>query len=1396
MGTGVGLYLDHDPVNATEAVPKQYLDNNYSTNTQGDARWVNVTGDTMTGPLGIADTSSSPLVILGNPVMPGIPPPAPSVRFIGAHNNDGMFLVDAFGNGGSGGGGFFMARSTGGDAGAPGAVAAGQRMGGLRFSGYGTTGYGTARAVIQAFAAETFTDAAQGVYFSFLTTAIGTATPLERLRLTDAGALLLQVGDPTQPLQAVPKQYLDNNYSTNAQGDARWVNVSGDTMTGQLNIANNNSALSFKDASGGDVRFIVGSDNHLGVYSTGSAGATNVVILDFYARNDSPLVTFSQSTTFSKDVTLWGTLTSNSSINLNNGVGNDPNDRSRGITLWGPTVGTGYGFAVTAYTLNYAVQGGSQSRHDFYSDTDLLFRVGGDQVQLYRPMILARDPIAAMEAVTLQYLTANTISAGGGDARWVNVTGDTMTGLLGIAAPDTPTTAQLVLNPTATGAVRLESKIRFYGSFDYAGDTTPRFAASIRGGFQGGAWGSEHLDIWVSNQTNDANTDANQSRVARFNLNGLTLANGLSVGGDSGLHNVFLDGNMGIIYRGLSGATQRWVGFGYNGALNLYIDGAYTSDLATTAWVDGAYLRLTGGNVTGHTTFSGANPQISLNSTTGDYRSLSFETNGLWRWHFTVTAGESTGNVGSDFTISRMGDNGSPIDAPLRIMRNSGRMYLQSGNDPMEILSPAGTGARYRSTINGLRTWSAGTWTDGSYSIGDESAAQLRLTIDTSGNTTLNGGLTVAARSTLNGIWLNNHVSNTATDLTGGIDMYGGSYGFSITGGTLNIIAGGAVWFYPAGTQIAAFNNVGLSFVSGTTVVLGRDPSAAMEAATKQYVDSRARLYTNVKDYGATGNGSTDDTTAIQNAVNVAGAHTVFFPAGTYRTTASIYLAAGVSVLGVGPASVIAVAATQWTFVLSFSTATDAHVEISHLTIAPTAANCVGVGATLANFVSIHDVTFAGTAANAINLDRCAWYAIEDCFVTSSMNYLGGPVICQDTTSANGSAIGGNGTITRVRFAPMTGSPYGQRDACIRLSSQPTTNVRECYCAWGAYGAGPVSFIIIENQCQGNIIAENIALGMDFGILIQPGAMANAVMPAYITVTQNAIDSFGSIACFVAGTASLQAESITIIDNYFTEPQSECTAAAISAGGTGYTVGNILTGPAVPAAQEGAQVLLQVTAVSGGVISGVSVYNRGLTQTPPANPVAFTGGSGSGARFNLTYSTAGYCMLLLYANNSSVKGNFCLGYGGNRYGAGIVVQSVLNIIISGNRCNSLNIGMYCLDANCANMIITHNNLYINNIDFGGPAPIFSILQDNIGVPWISGTPALPATGVEVTNLAPYPNEILITGGVVYGITVNGVGLQLTGGAQWTAPIILTLRPQHAIAVAYTSPPTWTWIPML
>jgi len=74
----------------------------------------------------------------------------------------------------------------------------------------------------------------------------------------------------------------------------------------------------------------------------------------------------------------------------------------------------------------------------------------------------------------------------------------------------------------------------------------------------------------------------------------------------------------------------------------------------------------------------------------------------------------------------------------------------------------------------------------------------------------------------------------------------------------------------------------------------------------------------------------------------------------------------------------------------------------------------------------------------------------------------------------------------------------------------------------------------------------------------------------------------------------------------------------ISSGGTGYTAGDVLTivgGTAVTTAAQ-----LTVSTVSSGVITAVTVSAANSYTALPTNPVSVTGGTGTGATFNLTYS--------------------------------------------------------------------------------------------------------------------------------------------------------------------------------
>lgn len=126
------------------------------------------------------------------------------------------------------------------------------------------------------------------------------------------------------------------------------------------------------------------------------------------------------------------------------------------------------------------------------------------------------------------------------------------------------------------------------------------------------------------------------------------------------------------------------------------------------------------------------------------------------------------------------------------------------------------------------------------------------------------------------------------------------SAGGSIAGNTLTLQPASAS--FPGGVSILAQTFAGIkTFQDG---IYYKNPGASSVARIiSSWISDQV---VSVKDFGAVGNGSTDDTTAIQNTVTAAAGKTVFFPSGTYAVSAPITLANNTRMLGAGSSSIIA----------------------------------------------------------------------------------------------------------------------------------------------------------------------------------------------------------------------------------------------------------------------------------------------------------------------------------------------------------------------------------------------------------------------------------------------------------------------------------------------------------
>src|SRR5579859_1941138 len=138
----------------------------------------------------------------------------------------------------------------------------------------------------------------------------------------------------------------------------------------------------------------------------------------------------------------------------------------------------------------------------------------------------------------------------------------------------------------------------------------------------------------------------------------------------------------------------------------------------------------------------------------------------------------------------------------------------------------------------------------------------------------------------------------------------------------------------------------------------------------------RSLNYLNVKDFGATGNGTTDDTTAIQTALTAASTvGGIYIPQGTYIISTTPLIPSNVNVLGGGRGTILKAAASSQPNVLSV--AGNAHIVISNLQINGNKAN---VNQLSIQYTTLNGIYMAGS--DDITVQDCY---IHDCYVSGIM---------------------------------------------------------------------------------------------------------------------------------------------------------------------------------------------------------------------------------------------------------------------------------------------------------------------------------------------------------------------------------------------------------------------------
>jgi hypothetical protein len=209
-----------------------------------------------------------------------------------------------------------------------------------------------------------------------------------------------------------------------------------------------------------------------------------------------------------------------------------------------------------------------------------------------------------------------------------------------------------------------------------------------------------------------------------------------------------------------------------------------------------------------------------------------------------------------------------------------------------------------------------------------------------------------------------------------------------------------------------------------------------------------------------------------------------------------------------------------------------------------------------------------------------------------------------------------------------------------------------------------------------------------------------------------------------------------------TFPDVTLVSVALSSGGTGYTVGNLLSPPDGTTDQK---TVIKVMTVNGsGVILTFAIDRAGLYGVAPASPSSVTGGTGSGASFTLQYSTASSKPALV------TKSDNCW-YGNATQDTGVYTTSYSSTLKLGTAwvCFSSSLGAWNVVAGNNSVLQLYNNQVIANTTFKTTANVgISTTSAPLSALVVSGAAAIGAD----YNLAAPTNGLIVEGKTGIGTT--------------------------------------------
>ena len=361
----------------------------------------------------------------------------------------------------------------------------------------------------------------------------------------------------------------------------------------------------------------------------------------------------------------------------------------------------------------------------------------------------------------------------------------------------------------------------------------------------------------------------------------------------------------------------------------------------------------------------------------------------------------------------------------------------------------------------------------------------------------------------------------TGTGTVTSVAVSGGSTGLTTSGGP--VTTSGTITL--AGTLAATNGGTGLtSYTTGDVLYASAaNTLSKLAVGTNGYTLTLASgvpawvqtaPWVNVKtDFGATGNGTTDDSTAIQNAINAAANKRLYFPPGTYNCgTASFSITSPIEIMGIGgPASCQLLRSSNAVSTSLFYASGVTGVVIRDLwcnyTNAATVVNVnhAAIQAYNCNNVLIENVWVTGVWYVGIEINTCTKTIVNKCEVRGAYNraiyaYQGCKDIIFSDNQIDGAIYGGSTKTTTY---------------CIQINPAGTGTINNIVVSGNTIRNGTYHGISAAEYTYGITISGNSIsdIGSFYGILIEK---ANGTSGQQAVIIGNTVSLCGSYGIYLS----------------------------------------------------------------------------------------------------------------------------------------------------------------------------------------------------------------------------------------------------------------------------------------